>query len=440
MNNPKTLPYEHEVDQTFLQTEKLHSFRIVCFSKCFALVVALAGPLLNLPAQVTLFDITSLSGSTTSVNGTTSGLSATPVLSRTGLNASSGTGVFSSTTNLITQNTPDFSQKYLGFTVAPSAGNVLFATGLTFGVSGSSTAPNQFAAAYSTDNFTTSNSTTGSVTTSAVAQSFNFNLITNDTLSVRIQNFGTTSLGGNLGSSGVFRITANVTVNGTTLNASTGAIALTGATEIRNSGALALSGNISGAQPITKTGSGTLTLNGTNTYTGSTTVSAGTLALGSAGSIASGSVLKIASGATFDVNAKSGGFTLNNPLTIDVGAVNAGKLDGTGVTLTYGNALTLNITSSTPLSSYDLFDFASETGTFSSITLSGSFSGAMIGSSGIWTASSNGYDFTFTESTGVLQAATAAVPEPGTAVLLGIVVAFFLHRFSRNRSTFSRRN
>jgi autotransporter-associated beta strand protein len=402
-----------------------------------AVVLAVVG---NSHAQVTSFSITSLSGSTTSVNGTATGLSETPVLSRTGLNVASGTAVFSSTQNLITQTSPDFSLKYVGFAASPSAGNVLFATGLSFGVSGSSTAPNQFGAAFSTDNFATSNSTTGSVTTSAVAQSFNFNLITNDTLSVRIQNFGTTSLGGALGTGGSFRITANVTLNGNTLDASTGAIALTGATEIRNSGALALGGNISGAQPITKTGSGTLTLNGTNTYTGSTTVSAGTLALGSAGLIASSSVLKIASGATFDVKAKSGGFTLNNPLTIDVDVANAGKLDATGVALTYGGNLTLNITTATPLSSYNLFVFSSELGTFSSIALTGSFSGNMTNSSGVWTASSNGYDFTFTESNGVLSAATAAIPEPGSWVLVGIAAIFFLYRIRRKDASSSEHN
>jgi hypothetical protein len=181
-------------------------------------------------------------------------------------------------------------------------------------------------------------------------------------------------------------------------------------------------------------------LSGANTYTGTTMVNSGTLALGSAGSIASSSVLKIASGATFDVKAKSGGFTLNNPLTIDVDVVNAGKLDATGVALTYGGNLTLNITTATPLSSYNLFVFSSELGTFSSIALTGSFSGNMTNSSGVWTASSNGYDFTFTESNGVLSAATAAIPEPGTWVLVGIAAIFFLYRMRRKDASSSGHN
>jgi autotransporter-associated beta strand protein len=206
-------------------------------------------------------------------------------------------------------------------------------------------------------------------------------------------------------------------------------------------GTSTISSAISGTNlGFTKTGAGALTLNGTNAYTGSTTVSAGKLILGSAGSIASSSVLKIASGATFDVKAKSAGFTLNTPLTIDVDVANAGKLDATGVALTYGGNLTLNITTATPLSSYNLFVFSSELGTFSSIALTGSFSGNMTNSSGVWTASSNGYDFTFTESNGVLSAATAAIPEPGTWVLVGIAAIFFLYRMRRKDASSSGHN
>jgi fibronectin-binding autotransporter adhesin len=211
---------------------------------------------------------------------------------------------------------------------------------------------------------------------------------------------------------------------------------------VANSGNVTINAAITGANPLTvsATGSGRVTLNGTNTYNGSTTVSAGTLLLGSAGSIATSSVLKIASGATFDVKAKSGGFTLNNPLTIDVDVANAGKLDATGVALTYGGNLTLNITTATPLSSYNLFVFSSELGTFSSIALTGSFSGNMTNSSGVWTASSNGYDFTFTESNGVFSAATAAIPEPGTWALMGIGTAFLLYRIRRKDSSSSGHN
>jgi hypothetical protein len=145
--------------------------------------------------------------------------------------------------------------------------------------------------------------------------------------------------------------------------------------------------------------------------------------------LSSTSTLNVASGSTFDVKSKTS-FTLGSAgMTIDVGAANAGKLDATGIALTYAGALTLNITSATPLSSYDLFDFASETDSFASITLAGSgFSGPMTNSSGIWSATSGGYDFTFTESTGVL---TAAIPEPSTWALIGLGSAFVLWRIRR---------
>jgi autotransporter-associated beta strand protein len=191
---------------------------------------------------------------------------------------------------------------------------------------------------------------------------------------------------------------------------------------------------ISGSFGITKQGLGTLTTNASNSYTGATSVNSGTLALGSNGGLSSSSVLNIAAGATFDVKSKTA-FTLGAAgMSIDVGASNAGRLDGTGVALTYAGALTLNITSATPLSSYNLFAFGSETGTFDSITLAGStFSGSMTGSNGIWTATSAGYDFTFTESSGILS--TALVPEPSTWALIGLGSAFMLWRVRSRKKT-----
>ena len=69
---------------------------------------------------------------------------------------------------------------------------------------------------------------------------------------------------------------------------------------------------------------------------------------------------------------------------------------------------------------YELFDgFASQTSTFSSITLAGAYTGSLAESAGVWTGSFGGQDFTFTNATGDLS----VVPEPSVLALAGIAVA-----------------
>ncbi len=209
------------------------------------------------------------------------GVSGTPQLSRTTLTPGGGAAnsFFSVGSNIT--NTLNLNTNYVGFSVAPSSGNVLFATGINWNSQGSNTSPNSYATAYSTDGFTTSTQTlfTGTTSTASTARNFDIgDLITNDTLSVRLYNYGATGINGSASQAGgSFRV-VSPTVTGSTVSTAAGAIALTAATEVRNSGALSLGGVISGAFAVTKTGGGTITLSAANTYSGGTTVSAGSLA------------------------------------------------------------------------------------------------------------------------------------------------------------------
>ncbi len=101
---------------------------------------------------------------------------------------------------------------------------------------------------------------------------------------------------------------------------------------------------LSGAQGLTKSGSGVMRLDGVNTYSGPTTISAGTLALAGSGSIASSPYITIAGAATFDVSGLSspfvlgGGQTLNNSTSTAVLKGNASTSSGT-LSLNYTNGL-----------------------------------------------------------------------------------------------------
>lgn len=202
-----------------------------------------------------------------------------------------------------------------------------------------------------------------------------------------------------------------------------------------------LSGVLSGTgATLTKQGAGTLELSAANTYSGATIISAGTLALGSTGSLAS-TTYSIADGATFDVSAKSSYSLASVAVTIDVGPAGAGFFNGPTGALTLGNALTLNFSTSTLTDgqTYNLFDYGSQTGDFSSVTLSGSIVGSLLlTSADTWTGSFGSYDFTFTESTGTLALSFAAVPEPSTYALLfggaSLLLAVCRKRHDRSRS------
>lgn len=130
-----------------------------------------------------------------------------------------------------------------------------------------------------------------------------------------------------------------------TLTVNTAADQTFGLTPTTFSGSGNYSGTITGNIALQKTGSASLTLTAANTYSGATTINGGTLALGAAGSINSSSGVALGGG-TFDVSAKSGGYTVNN-LTGNgnvLGSITVSTELAIGAspgTVTFGNDLTL---------------------------------------------------------------------------------------------------
>ncbi|MBP8260277.1 MAG: autotransporter-associated beta strand repeat-containing protein [Verrucomicrobia bacterium] len=170
----------------------------------------------------------------------------------------------------------------------------------------------------------------------------------------------------------------------------------------------------SGTLSLTKTGPGTQFLSGSSTYTGVTTVGEGTLALSGSGSIASSSVIDVVGGATLDVDSLSADWSLGGAQTLKGNGSVAGNASINGTlapgnsigtltvngdvtlagtsdfeinqdtptptadllsvagALTYSgilNVTTLGTSAYTSGQTFNLFDFTSQSGSFSSVTL-----------------------------------------------------------------------
>ena len=249
------------------------------------------------------------------------------------------------------------------------------------------------------------------------------------------------------------------------LGALTGGGAVNNGTITNNSGTYDVQNGtvgavLAGSNGLTKSTASTVTLNSANTYSGNTVISSGTLALGSSGSVASAT---IQNNATFNVSAVTGGFsvasgqtlkgtgtviggttiasggtlapgnspgvmTFNDALTLSGttameangtgrGTSYDGIDTGTGL-LTYGGTMTVTFGSTflTGGESFDLFSIGAggSSGSFSSVSIAGSYIAGLTNTAGVWTGSAGGYDFTFTQSTGDLVVLATAIPEPST--------------------------
>jgi hypothetical protein len=126
--------------------------------------------------------------------------------------------------------------------------------------------------------------------------------------------------------------------------------------------------------------------------------------------------------------------TLSNAITmsglaLDVAnASTYGKFAGAG-SLQLDNSIGFNFTSATGVGSWDIASMT-PTGTLTSVSVAGSYSGALTEvTPGNWAATFNTMDWTYTASTGVLT----AVPEPATwALLAGSLTTVMV--FRRRRS------
>jgi autotransporter-associated beta strand protein len=239
----------------------------------------------------------------------------------------------------------------------------------------------------------------------------------------------------------------------------TGDIALKGNASVGNnssSTAGIISGTISGDFSLTKVGARSLILGGNNTYTGATVVSAGTLLIN--GSLGGTSSTTVAAGAIL-----GGSGTIANPVEIN-GALAAGTLIGTlstgALTFNDGSSMIHEIDTAVPggdlievngdltinpLTTLTLTELAAGTmaegAKLTLISYSGTWNGGVFSGfaddstfslgSNLWRID---YNDTSAGANGGIHsnfATITVVPEPGAAMLVALVLPFFLRRRRR---------
>lgn len=217
----------------------------------------------------------------------------------------------------------------------------------------------------------------------------------------------------------------------------------------------------SGTGGVTKAGSGILIFTGSGgnlAHSGNTVAQGGTLIMNA--NLASASAVSVLSGASLfgsgtiagAATIQSGGILspgsaastpgvltfgsslgLSGQTLIDITGTTRGSLyDGLDITggLTYGGSLQLQFSGTLPEGTYDLFrGFGSQVGTFSSIGLTGGYTGSLSESAGVWTGTFGTQTLTFTTSTGDL----VIVPEPTSALLVSVAAAFGILGTCRRR-------
>lgn len=163
---------------------------------------------------------------------------------------------------------------------------------------------------------------------------------------------------------------------------------------------------------LVKTTAGTVSLSGANTYTGATSIKEGTLVLTGTGSIKGSMSLSIDAGATLQT---AGAFSLaGRSLQLGIAAGTSNGFLNAGGALTYGGSIRLTLAGNYGTQSWNLFDFASQSGTASSFTLAGTYNGSLINEGDLWLGLVGGRFWFFNEATGVLF----VIPEPGALTML----------------------